>query len=169
MTHEWEKYTKYLSDIVYLNEFRNYNKLLSTLNTIEFIWSIDFDENRALDGYDLRLDYQDEYEVELVGNATVLEVLVALARRIDEEYIGTPGEEHPEMIFWEMICNLGFVGLSDNHYREEPVVRGIDKWMERRFGPDGLWSIFPLGHTDRDQRKIEIWAQMLEYISEKYV
>lgn len=169
MRTEWVNYTKYLRDIVESREMNGeFNELLQQLNDIEFTWSIDFDENRALDGYDLRRDYCDEFEVDLVGSVTVLEVLVALARRIDNEYIGDPGEEHPEIIFWEMIGNLTLIWNKDNHYDSGLTNYTIKKWLNREFNQDGLGSPFPLEKTLRDQRKIEIWAQMLEYITENY-
>lgn len=164
----WVEYGKYLGEIVYSRKYPNRNRLLKVLHDIPFVWEIEFDENRALDGYDLRYRFCEDNQVIFVRDSSVLEVLVALAIRIDNEYLGDGETEHPEIIFWEMLENLGIGHMYDRILDEKIVLYAIKIWMNRSFKSDGKGSIFPLKHTSRDQRELEIWTQMQEYLNERY-
>lgn len=141
-----------------------YYKLLDCLNQIEFEWSIPMDRNRAKDGLTLRrnLGYPDTHV------ASVLEVLSALAIRLDDEYIGDPAHPRPDIIFWDMIKNLELDWCTDTQFDEEQTMEVVKRWMDRRFLPDGTWSIFRLHYPMEDQREIEIWSQAMAYITERY-
>lgn len=159
--NEWEDYTFWLLDHVGFR-IKGYDYLMSILNDTDYIWVLDRDENRADDGLRLR----DEYGLYFDRPCSVLEMLVGLAIRINNDYIGDPLDEHPEIIFWEMICNLHLDRFNDDHMDSDLVSRILNNWMNRRFSTTGSGSIFPqYSTTNRDQRKIEIWAQMVEYIS----
>ena len=151
-----------------------YNKLLYFLFNKSFKYVLDRDENRMRDGLSLRYDYidetgveKDEFESEASANCTCLEVLVALAIRLDREYIGDPGEETPELIFWEMICNLNLDYYDDKRWDAASAERIIDIWLLREYDFDGTGGIFPLSVVTFDQRNVEIWGQAMAYISEK--
>ena len=67
----------------------SYRKLLTLLHSIEFRYSIDRDENRAIDGIDLRYYYSftngyDDLSEFLEGPCSVLEMMVALAIKCEE-------------------------------------------------------------------------------------
>lgn len=161
MISEWDEYRYWLLDYVGFKK-KNYEHLMAILHDTDYIWVMDRDENRSDDGLSLR----DHYGLYFNYPCSVLEMLVALSIRINNDYIGDPGDLHPEIIFWEMICNLNLNRFDDDHMDSDLVSRILDNWMNRRFSITGSGSIFPQGSTSsRDQRKTEIWAQMLEYIS----
>lgn len=164
----WVEYGRSLAEIVSHRKYDRHRKLLEFLHDIQFYWEIDFDENRALDGVDLRRNFCEDHDVIFVRCCSVLEMLVALAIRIDDEYLGDGRSEHPEIIFWEMLENLGISHMHDRILNERIVDFAVRTWLNRNFKPNGNGSIFPLKHTNRDQRDIEIWSQMQEYLNERY-
>lgn len=179
--YDWKNYGDWLLDLVGFSR-KGYLQLMRSLHFIDFEPLIGRDINRVKDGQELRKDYYDLTGISLWGsgtsssyipqrlleNASVLEVLVALAFRIENEYIGDPADPRPEMIFWEMICNLGLQKYVGKYYDEEEVHDILETWISRRYSYNGRGGIFPLKHPIKDQRKIEIWDQMMAYLSKQY-
>lgn len=178
----WEDYLQYLIWRGHLEKFRGYEELFKLLQNIEFTWLIERDENRAGDGMELRDDYNVPHDI-VFGErdiqiyfmehpCSVLEMLIALAIRVDEEYLGDPADPHPEDFFWEMIKNLDldcFTNKALQKSSKADVIQTIIRvWMDRCFAKNGLGSPFPVYNDDRDQRNLEIWDQMNSYINEKY-
>lgn len=166
----WNRYKGWLLDTVGFDR-PYYEKLMDYLHNRLFVFFIDFDANRAQDGVDLRdlfgldIGYPN---LEFNCNCCVLEMLVSLALRIENEYIGDPKEEHPERIFWEMIRNLGLSRYRDGRFDRNEVEQIVNIWLYRTFDYNGDGSIFPLRNPRTDQRQIEIWSEMNEYLTEKY-
>lgn len=140
------------------------------LNGVCFSYSIARDESRVDDAYELREEFLDYIGIEgdFEYDPTVLEVLIALSIRIDNEYIGDPSNPNPSFIFWDMISNLGLDEFTDYRFNINIVDNIIFDWLHRNFERDGKGSIFPISHPSQDQRKIEIWSQMQEYLSENF-
>ena len=154
---------------------KKYENLLIELHYIPFHYSISLDRSRAEDGMIVRdiFGLENGYpNLNFDEKCSVLELLVALAVRIEYEYIGNPSEEHPEKIFWEMIENL--FNMDENWRLCGPEIDvqfvhyTVDKWLDRRFDYDGHGSIFPLKYPDCDQTQIDIWSQMNRYLMENY-
>lgn len=167
---QWDEYGVWLLHRVGFHK-KNYILLMEELHKCPFEFFIEHDDNRAGDGISLRDEYGAELGfsgVSFSQNCSVLEMLVALAIRIEDEYTGNPEDEHPEKIFWEMICNLKLDQFTDRAFQEEDVYLILKKWITRDFNKNGYGSIFPLKHTNRDQTKVEIWSQMNEYLMENY-
>lgn len=143
---------------------KGYDQLFLYLFSVPFSCVIDRDMNRMEDAKSLIYEYGEN----VLEYISVLEVLIALAIRIDDEYIGDPADPNPDIIFWEMICNLGLNKFDDKHFNVRDVFTIIDDWMKRRFDYDGTGSIFPLKDPHQDQTKIELWSQLQEYLSENY-
>lgn len=165
----WNDYREWLLDQVgfyQLKKGHSYNELMAFLHNTEFTAIIKRDENRIKDGLYLRRNYGVDFNQEDFP-CSVLEVLVALAIRVEREYLGDPGNEHPEHLFLEMIDNLGLSWYNDLRYREEKVYKIVSDWLERRFYSSGLGSICPLKGRTRDQRVVEIWDQMMAYINQR--
>lgn len=147
--------------------------LLSYLFDTPFRWSykIPTDANRAKDGQLLRDRYANEtgdyilYEDKKEA-CNVLEMLVALSIRIEEDITGDPGNDHPEKWFWTMIRNLRLDDVTDRRFDERKVLKILDIWMARGFEPDGKGGLFPLKRPNRDQRLVSIWDQMNYYLNE---
>lgn len=172
----WDDYGDWLVDRVGFKRKDRYFELFATLHNIPFRFYITLDKNREADGLDLREEFALSMgypEVKFDEGCSVLEMLVGLAIRVEREYIGDPKEEHPEGFFWEMIQNV--LGMdkywrycSGPRYSEAYVERIINTWLDRDFRYDGYGSIFPLKNPSRDQREVEIWDQMNEYLMENY-
>lgn len=174
----WKEYKDWLIDrIGFYDEY--YKKLISELHDIPFTFLIEKDANRAEDGKYYRNEFlsslhEDDRKYVLDCGyfeqqpCSVLEMLVGMAIRIEDEYTGTPGEERPDLIFFDMVQNLRLSRFTDSNFDKEKVDEIVKKWLDRDFESSGLGSIFPLNHTKRDQKKIEIWDQAMEYLSENF-
>lgn len=172
MSERW--WMEYLDWLIHRVGFRKkgYYLLMKQLHDTEFVWLIERDKNRAGDGMNLRDEFFegmfDRSVSDLMGKeCSVLEMLVALSIRIDDEYTGVPGDPHPEEIFWELLCNLGLDRYDDKRFSEIDIFEQVERWLQRDFAYNGSGSIFPLKSTRRDQRDLEIWSQMQEYLSER--
>lgn len=137
----------------------DYKDLLFKLHNITFTWLIGFDSNRAAKGISLRYEWNRSFD----GNnepCSVLEMLIALARDWEHEltYDFKKGDRSA-MWFWVMIENLG---LLDGGEIEEKV----SVWLNREFDKSGNGSPFPLKRPHRDQRKIQIWFQVNDFVME---
>lgn len=175
MNELWDDYLEYLIWRGNLERFKKLGHLFEILHNIEFRYIIERDGNRDADGMNLRDGYNipDGYSNKQIEEfmdrrTSVLEVLIALAIRVDDDYIGDPGEEHPEEFFLEMLENLGLWAFKGKRYKEEDVRRIIDRWLDRDFTRKGVGSPFPLHYCERDQRDLEIWDQMKAYVNENY-
>lgn len=175
MNELWDDYLEYLIWRGNLERFTKFSRLFEILHNIEFRYVMERDENREADGMNLRDDYTipDDYSIEQVGTfmdrrVSVLEVLIALAIRVDDDYIGDPNEEHPEVFFMEMLENLGLSAFKWKQYNENNVRKIVNVWLDREFARNGVGSPFPLYNSRRDQRTLEIWDQMKAYINERY-
>lgn len=154
-------------------------RLLKELHKRPFVWSVPNDDNRATDGKHVRDailfhmlgEYYDERKAEvedILGPTTVLEMLVALAERMNDVLYSPNGPDLTTMIFIEFLENLGVYKYDDANFDPLKVNDILTKWLERRFQKNGKGSIFPLNDTKIDSRITEIWYQMNEYILEKY-
>lgn len=166
----WSDYKDWLLWRVHFSRPK-YGNLMNFLHNTDFRWSVPHDENRAADGTMYRDEFFESCSVnkgDFNRPCSVLEMLVGLSIRIDNEYIGDPAEEKPDIIFWEMIENLELDRYNNSHWDSESVDEIITGWLDREFSSDGEGSIFPIKDPFRDQRDIEIWSQMNDYIEENY-
>lgn len=177
-----QAYFEYLYDLVKEDapERKDYWMLLSDLQAFKFYWSVEHDENRAQDGIDLRRRYlEGEWwangEEALSGECSMLEMLIALAERMAFELAGTdvsPDIYRTGSCFWEMIENLGLTRYSDGEYERlnGPFVvnKTLHDVVTRNYDETGVGGIFPLRGDYGDQRYVELWYQMQEYLTERY-
>lgn len=157
----------------------SYHKLLTFLHNTEFIWMPQQpkDENRYQDGVDLRYrfgydrqiryqDIQDELSDDIP--CSVLEMLAALALRCEEDLMSN---EHygnrTGYWFWEMIKNLGLINQTDDNFDILYVELAIDRFLTRSYRKNGEGGIVVLEHPPRDLRTVELWYQMMWYLSER--
>jgi hypothetical protein len=146
------------------------------LHSILFYSIIPNDDNRVEDGLQLRNNFIYENpvttETSLYVTCTVLEMLVALAQRMDFILGGSVPESCPAKWFWLFINNLKLQKYNDKDEdaeRKRKVNKIIlKKLIDRKYQPNGIGSLFPLDNPVHDQREVEIWYQMMDYISEKY-
>ena len=134
----------------------------------EFIWIIPNDDNRAEDGKDLRQEFVDTIYFKTPDQnwmrmgCSVLEMLVALTRRLAFETDGSPREW-----FWVLLENLDLTKYNDNTLVPIPEVEEIlDAVIWRTYHYDGTGGLFPLRRPTEDQRQVEIWYQLSAYLLE---
>ena len=127
-----------------------------------------YDDNRVGDGMYLRYIYngKDDYRYP----CSMLEMLIALANRFD----GCVGFDisdvtNARLYFWVMVKNLRLYMYDDHHYIENDVDEILKDFKVRHYDYDGYGGLFPLRNPKKDQRKIEIWAQLQEYLVENEI
>ena len=152
-------------------EASDYRKLLLFLNDISFSYIIPMDDNRIADGIDLRYRFGYETKVSYaqvakyldIKSASVLEVMVALSLRIEEQFID--GDDVGKW-FWIMINNLGLGNYKDLYFNKAEVDRIVKKFIERDYRKNGSGGLFITNDVNKDMRNIEIWDQMHLYLNE---
>lgn len=170
-------YFDWLCEIINLRQGK-YDGLIHELYVTPFKWVLELDSNRVDDGLVLRGEFPGvTYENEQFGDdqtCSVLEVLIALARKFDYILSEDDCGDRTRIWFWEMIGNLTLMYFTDGVLEENfselnRVDRILDIWMSRKFDYDGAGSPFALMHPHRDQTKIQLIDQMNDYILENYI
>lgn len=144
---------------------RTFWNLFRQLFSTEFAWFVPNDDNRAEDGRELRCEWATETNTEVDPNwlslgCSFLELLIALSRRMAFETDGDAAN-----CFWHLISNLGLLGYHDrSNFRPEDVEDITAKVIWRTYDRRGNGGLFPLQRTKNDQRRVEIWYQLSEYL-----
>lgn len=148
----------------------SYRKLLMHLHNTVFVYSIDMDANRAENGEHLRYRYALRHKVDEryldIGECTVLEMMIALAIRCEEEIMDDPDiGDRTAQWFWGMVTNLGLGGYTDEYYNRREVNNILERFLNREYEPDGRGGLFRVRNCTSDLRDVEIWHQMLWYLN----
>lgn len=185
-----ELYFQWLCMLVHLDEDETgncYIGLGDILHSMEFYSLNPMDENRIEDGLDLRTEWLNRMqesgyffpETSLdYRPASVLEVLVGMAVRCENQIMWDPDYGDRTYIwFWDMLSNL----LDGNHILSEQCTNetlslemaddvryAVENFLERAYDFDGTGGLFPLRNPRRDQRQVELWTQMNQYMLENY-
>lgn len=155
------------------NPARSHWLLITQLFQKEFTWFIPNDDNRLYDGLTLRQEYVDKEEGgDVPGNwlsepCSFLEMLVALSHRMSYET-----EQEADYWFWTLMENMDLRQYVDDYYSDDTRILidlTLDAVTQRTFHADGRGGLFPLRHPGRDQRQVEIWYQMSQYLMENIV
>lgn len=130
------------------------------------------DENRAVDGIDLRREFSENLGRISFGPqddlpCSILEMLIGLAKRCND-WVVCDIDDHYGDWFWIYISNLGLMMYDDLHYNSTKVDRILEKWLRREIGFDGSGGIFPLKNPETNQQRVEIWSQMNNYLNENF-
>lgn len=141
-------------------ECRNYYHLVSALTDVEFTWNHPMDENRAIDGLELRSDF--EYETGeyldsssgLMPKCTIFEMLAALSIRCEELMYNPSLGNRTSKWFFEMLDNLE---LDKNSRVSDKLADDI---LNGR--------AFPLKNSRIKQKNEQIWKQLNTYLRENY-
>lgn len=155
-----------------------YGKLMEFLHSIPFrsTAQIPLDSNRGSDGKDLRLrftermpeyNYNHAYLYLMDYDATMLEVMVALAIRCEENIMHEDdlGDRSYEW-FYGMLCSSGLDDCYDFNFNEEEARQIVTRILERKYSKNGKGGLFTLSNPPKDLRKVEIWYQLLWYLDE---
>lgn len=171
---ETDPYFEFLCSIVSDDDFdpSQYKTLMSRLHQEEFTWIIPEDANRAADGYDLRLEFWEmigktrlDSKLENTAPCTVLEMMVALARRCEIEIMeDLDVGRRVGRWFKLMLRSLGLKHERDDYYDEGYVNYIISSFLQREYEPNGDGGLFLINNPEVDMRAIEIWYQMHTYL-----
>lgn len=151
------EYLKWLKKLIEQRESGKYSALLNWLYEQDFYSRLPNDDNRGADGELLR----EEYGIQLDRPCSMLEMLIALANRINY-FLQDLGEgPKTKAYFWELIRNLE-LEPDDQEHNHLVIVR----FLERKYERNGKGGLFPLRHYTKDQRGVEIWYQMMSYFND---
>lgn len=154
---------------------QSYQTLLTYLHDRDFTYILEFDGNRAADGIDLRyrFAYEHCYDHTLVldcldrESCSVLEMMVALALRCEEDVMDDPEEgNRTGEWFWAMIHSLGLDGMTDLYFDEIRADQIINRFLHREYAPNGRGGLFTINNYKHDLRDVEIWHQMCWYLND---
>lgn len=165
----YQAYLGWLTNQIEPNRQRNFNELFRIMHTKEFVYVMANDDSRMQDAHDVRSDYFREFQIkpyvttDLLGPISVLEILIALSRRMS-----FMTSEDPGGWAWVLLQNLEldrYSGRISRRWAEE-IDDILERLIWRQFAPDGLGSFFPLAWPEEDQRSVELWYQMATYLAE---
>ena len=160
-------------------ETRKYAKLFDKLASMEFIWLHPRDENRAVDGLDMRIEFS--YETGLILDSssgilpkcTVFEMLAGLAYRCEHQLMRNLSYgDRSKQWFFEMLDNLGLLDFDSKSWDlkvEDEVFDRVHTFLYRKYRVDGSGGgLFPIKKRGINQKTEEIWVQLMTYLSENY-
>ena len=154
------------------HKYDNYINLARSLHSQEFYFVEPLDENRLIEGTELRDTFEDELGYSTNGAleqaCTILEMLVALA--MDFRDLNNEKRKTSEY-FMEMIFNLGLKVCTDDRWdetMENYTFTVVEDFLARDYNYDGSGGLFPLEYPREDQRSVELWYQLAAYYNEKY-
>lgn len=169
------EYFEWLVKIISQNRFAkeiSYKKLLTYLYKTEFKYSILRDSNREEDGKYLRYRFSRHYskrsdaDLYLDGPCNILEMMVALSIRIEENIMDDPTYgDRTSQWFWGMINNMGLGSMDDDNFDEDHVENCINRFLKREYSPNGRGGLFTIRNCKTDLRKVEIWDQLCWYLN----
>lgn len=161
-----------------------YWMLFDMLYDVPFEWDrkrVPMDSNREADGRYLRRRFVEETDIVepygyLEWPASFLEVMVALAFRIDDQLMFDPHtNDGPWTWFWDWMHNAGLDVHTDSEMKSGlslsymMVMSRVNAIMDRRYSYSGEGGFFPLSDPGCDQRNEEMWFQANSYMGERYL
>ena len=150
----------------------NYDKVFRRLNGVPFYSLIPMDDNRVSDGIQLRYSFGYESGVHSAAVATildckpcsVLEMMVALALRCEREILHDEVYgDRSSAVFRYMLMSLGLDSYTDDDFDEAAVDGIINRFLERKYEPNGEGGLFYIPGFTKDLRNEEIWYQANYY------
>lgn len=172
-----QAYWDWMVDLIQGEYFETASRhcLLSLLHETEFTYTMDMDENRAIDGRNLRyrFAYENGYSMNDVKNplddrpCSVFEMMVALAIRC-EEHIMIDLDRGNRTGFWfaDMLKSLGLADMTDERFDYIQAKANIDRFLNREYEADGCGGLFVIQRPRRDLRQVELWYQAMWHLSE---
>lgn len=148
----------------------NYVLLCQVMFETTFRVLVDHDENRVGDVNELRRNFISMTRIEpldesdlALPDASIFEVLVAMARRAEDQ------TRLPMQVWFGMfIENLGLRNCTDENFvlQQATASRIIQRFNDRLYRANGQGGLFPLRNPRGDQRHVELWYQMAFYLTE---
>lgn len=145
-----------------------FTDLMRILYTTEFVWSVFGDRNRNEDGIELRHSFVNESGWEkdplwFDEPCSLLEFFIALGMRASFQ-TDIPTRNW----FWTFLSNLRLDEYRRVSDFDLPVIEDVlYTFVWRKYDEYGRGGIFPLDQTQHDQREVEVWYQLFEYIDDQ--
>lgn len=151
-------------------EGRSYLYLLQAMRAKTFTVVVPNDANRAEDGKHLRVKFGDISGLpgEIKGACNFLEMCIALATRINDDIFEHDINSKPARWFWLMMENCGLDKFTDDEFDDLMVNKIMDRVILRRYSKTGKGGFFPIKQPRQDQREVELWYQMQNYVIENF-
>lgn len=153
-----------------------YYRVLSELHDYPFRLSryhmVPMDLNRAKDGLRMRDLFEEEtdYECDKIGDCSVLEMMIALAMRCEEQLMFDPEiGDRTHIWFFEMFHNLSLDCLTDEYFDEDIFRDILWHFLDRNYGTDGYGGPFYIPNFEENMREIELWFQLNYYLKYKFL
>jgi len=168
-------YFNWMSELAIPNfeKRERYRSLLFFLNDTRFYFTIPLDENRQIDGLQLRYRFGQDRGYSNVDvrrmidtrECSMLEMMIALALRCEENVIYDPDiQGQLSFLFFEMIRSLKLEDMTNNTFDPEWVKYRIDCLLNHEYEPNGSGGLFTIKKPRADLRTVEIWYQMCWYL-----
>jgi len=162
--------------------FPRYKKLFKTLYSTRFRYEQmkPFDVERAKDGLSMRYLFErkmDEYLHGVSGRefiefeeapSNMLEMLIALAVRIEDSIMGSASEgDRTSQWFWEMLSNLGIGYMGDNQFNQNEFDRCINNFHNYTYDATGKGCMFRSEkYSIYQMSEKDIWYQMQAHLND---
>jgi hypothetical protein len=173
-----EAYFDWLFDQIEERQYSGLKDFVYALYLYPFVCRIANDDNRVEDGLTLRNTFYDEQDIDpsqeddLSRPCTILEMLIALAGRMNFVLFDPHKGDQVSLWFWLFVDNLN---LQKYDHDDEDALRKkkfnrivLRKFVNREYQSNGKGGLFPLNNPNSDQREVELWYQMMAYINENY-
>lgn len=162
------KYFDWLMDIIGAGPDTNYqgrHRLFFFLFKKEYTWVNPMDENRAIDGMGMRdIFYENTGKQSgVTGPCSVLEMLVGLIFRMNEDLYGEINEALATKMIVTMLNSMDIFECNDSHFDDEYVCVQIDNMMSNNIEPSGKGGLFIVNGKE-DMRDLDIWYQCLRWL-----
>jgi hypothetical protein len=148
-----------------------YWRLFRTLHNTEYIWLVSMDDNRLADGKHLRREFiretgiDDDLEWREITPCSLFEMLIAFSIRCEFQASDLIG--NAQHWFWKFIYNLGLTEANDaSDITEEQIGEVLHRFIWRTYDYSGKGGIFPLDDPRQDQRKVEVFYQLFDYLTD---
>lgn len=154
--------------------YSRYSSLLEHLHNVQFEYILDMDENRLMDGIDMRYRFgrENRYPDSMIATllddrpCSILEMMVALAVRCEEHIMEDPDiGDRTGHWFWVMVHSLGLESMRDEMYNSDFVDLTLERFLNRTYAHDGQGGLFTVKGCQEDMRDIEIWYQLNMYLN----
>ena len=156
----------------------SYHSLLRFLHDTPFRYEDkpEMDENRAMDGIDLRYRFGYENNIPYPQIAaeiddmpcSFLEMLIALAFRCDDIMDDRACGDRLSEWFWTMLNSLGLAKMNDARFDKTEAINIINRFARNNYDPDGHGGLFTIKNCKEDLRRKEILWQMYRYLDVYY-
>lgn len=183
----FKSYLEWLLRLINADNYKgkSYIKLCSLLNKVPFEPVIKLDTNRVSDAQSLlretyiqsksewyRMDDDNVMELSTCP-VSFLELIISLAMRIDLDFMREiNGVDNTRIYFWVLVRNLGILEFDDEHWGEDAIVSIVNRLnivQDRKYDFNGNGGLFPLENAEMDQRNVQIWNQLCQFVNQRFL